>query len=194
MWASVPTRNIKIKIFMWGDMMEFVFETTYNQKALTTMAKGVRKTARKKRTKRSHIFGWIVIALAVFLALADIKDGIEFTANRVITLLAALIILIVLLFEDKINGYVARKRMLPGTEKSKVTFIEEGFYSETEVGKSEWNYDRILILAETKDYFIFIFSSSHAQVYDKNNLFGGTVDEFRKFICERTGKSMTSIK
>ena len=174
--------------------MEFVFETTYNQKALTAMAKGVRKTARKKRTKRSHIFGWIVIALAILLTLADIKNGFEFTANRIITLLAALIILIVLLFEDKINGYVARKRMLPGTEKSKVTFTEEGFYSETEAGKSEWNYDRILILAETKDYFIFVFSSSHAQVYDKNNLSGGTAQEFRKFICERTGKTMTTLK
>ncbi len=174
--------------------MEFIFETTYNQKALTAMAKGVRKTARKKRTKISHIFGFIVIALAVLLALADIKDGIEFTANRIITLLAALIILIVLLFEDKINGYVARKRMLPGTEKSKVTFTEEDFHSETEVGKSEWNYDKILLLAETKDYFIFVFSRSHAQVYDKNNLSGGTSDEFREFICERTGKAMTSIK
>jgi len=84
--------------------------------------------------------------------------------------------------------------MLPGTEKSKATFTEEGFHSETDVGKTEWNYDRVLILAETKDYFIFVFSSSHAQVYDKNNLSGGTVDEFRKFICERTGKTMTTIK
>ncbi len=174
--------------------MEFIFETIYNQKAMTEMAKGIRKTARKKRTQRSHIFGWIVIALALLLALADIKDGIEFTANRIITLVAALVIFIVLIFEDKINGYVARKRMLPGTEKSTVKFVEEGFYSETEAGKSEWNYDRILILAETKDYFIFVFSSSHAQVYDKNNLSGGTVDEFRKFICERTGKTMTTIK
>ena len=174
--------------------MEFIFETTYNQKALTTMAKGIRKTARKKRTKRSHIFGWIVIELALLLTLADIKDGIEFTANRIITLLAALVIFIVLLFEDKINGYFARKRMLPGTEKSKATFTEEGFLSETEVGKTEWNYDKILMLAETKDYFIFVFSSSHAQVYEKNNLSGGTAYEFRQFICERTGKEMATIK
>ena len=158
------------------------------------MAKGLRKTARKKRTKRSHILGWIVIALALLLTLADIKDGIEFTANRIITLVAALVIFIVLLFEDKINGYVAKKRMLPGTEKAKATFTGEGFLSETEVGKTEWNYDRILMLAETKEYFIFIFSSSHAQVYDKNNLSGGTADEFREFICERTGKAMTAIK
>lgn len=174
--------------------MEYIFETTYNQKALTAMAKGVRKTARKKRNKRSHIFGWIVIILALLLSLSGIKDGFEITFNRIVTWLAALVILIVLLFEDRINGYVAKKRMLPGTEKSKATFAEDGFYSETEVGKSEWNYERILILAETKDYFIFVFSSSHAQVYDKNNISGGTCDEFRKFICERTGKTMTAIK
>ncbi len=174
--------------------MEFIFETAYNQKALTAMAKGIRKTARKKRSKRSHIFGVLVITLAILLTLSGAKDGFEITPNRIITWLAALVILIVLLFEDNINGYVARKRMLPGTEKSKVTFTEEGFYSETQVGNTEWNYDRILLLAETKDYFIFVFSSSHAQVYDKNNLSGGTVDEFRKFICERTGKSMIAVK
>ncbi len=174
--------------------MEFIFETTYNQKALSAMAKGVRKTARKKRNIRSHIFGWIVIILALLLSLSGIKDGFEITFNRIVTWLAALVILIVLLFEDKINGYIAGKRMLPGTEKSKATFTEEGFCSETEVGKTQWNYDRILILAETKDYFIFVFSSSHAQLYDKNNLTGGTCDEFRSFICERTGKPMTAIR
>lgn len=174
--------------------MEFIFETTYNQNALTAMAKALRKTARKKKSKRSHIFGWIVIAFVVLLAFSGIKDGFEIAFKDIITWIAALIILIVLLFEDKLNGYFARKRMLPGTEKAKATFTGEGFRSETEVGKTEWNYDRILMLAETKDYFIFVFSSSHAQVYDKNNLSGGTVDEFREFICERTGKVMTAIK
>lgn len=174
--------------------MEFVFETTYNQKALTTMAKGVRKTARKKRNIRSHIVGYIVIALALLLIFIDAKDGFEFTANKIITMFAAVIMIIVLIFEDKINGYFARKRMLSGTEKSKTKFTEDGFFSETELGKSEWNYEKILMLAETKDYFIFIFSQNHAQVYDKNNLFGGTADEFREFICDRTGKGMVTVK
>ena len=84
--------------------------------------------------------------------------------------------------------------MLSGTEKSKTKFTEDGFFSETELGKSEWNYEKILMLAETKDYFIFIFSQNHAQVYDKNNLFGGTADEFREFICDRTGKGMVTVK
>lgn len=49
--------------------MEFKFETAYNQEAITIMAKAIRKTARKKRSKRSHIFGIIVIILAVLLTL-----------------------------------------------------------------------------------------------------------------------------
>jgi len=42
-------------------IMEFRFETVYNQKAFTSMAKALRKTIRKKRSKRSHIFGWMVV-------------------------------------------------------------------------------------------------------------------------------------
>lgn len=36
--------------------MEFGFETVYNQEALTVMARAIRKTARKKRSRRLHIF------------------------------------------------------------------------------------------------------------------------------------------
>ena len=48
--------------------MEFTFETSYNQKALTTMARALRKTVRKKRSRRSHILGWIVMIMGAFLA------------------------------------------------------------------------------------------------------------------------------
>ena len=44
--------------------MEFKFETAYNQEAITIMAKALRKTVRKKRSKRSHIFGLIVVVFA----------------------------------------------------------------------------------------------------------------------------------
>lgn len=40
-----------------NDITEFTFETTYNQKAMTTMARALRKTVRKKHSRRSHIFG-----------------------------------------------------------------------------------------------------------------------------------------
>ena len=136
--------------------MEFKFETAYNQEAITAMAKALRKTVRSKKSRRSHIFGVIVVIMAILLTL-PIGDK-EFVLNfkTIITWLVAAVLIFVLLFEDKINGYMARKRMLPGLAQSIVTFREDSYYSETAVGNSEFKYHNIISLAETSDYFVFI--------------------------------------
>ena len=176
--------------------MKFTFETEHNQKALSVMAKCIRKTARAKHSKRSHIFGWIVIALGLLLSFSSGDDGFVITFKTVITWVAVAVMLIVLLFEDQINGYFARKRMLKGTEKTFATFDTENpdmFVSQTEVGKSEFNYDKIAMIAETDRYFVFVFSASHAQVYDKNSLSGGRVDDFKEFIIQAAGKEICRV-
>ena len=173
--------------------MEFKCETAYNQEAISVMAKAIRKTARKKRSKRSHIFGVIVIILALLLTLplGDKEFVLDF--RTIITWLVAAILFFTLIFEDKINGYVARKRMLPGLAKAIVTFTEDGYHSETEVGSSDFKYSTIALLAETKDYFVFVFSQSHAQIYSKKSITGGTVEEFREFITNVTGKEIQKV-
>ena len=173
--------------------MEFKFETAYNQEAITAMAKALRKTVRSKKSHRSHIFGVIVVIMAILLTL-PIGDK-EFVLNfkTIITWLVAAVLIFVLLFEDKINGYMARKRMLPGLAQSIVTFREDSYYSETEVGNSEFKYHNIISLAETSDYFVFLFSQNHAQVYDKKSIAGGTMEEFREFIRNVTGRNIQNI-
>lgn len=173
--------------------MEFTFETIYNQKALTTMAKALRKTVRKNKSRRSHILGWIVMIMGVLLAVNSLRSGVIFSAKNMVTWLAIIAIFIVFIWEDKINGYIARKRMLSGTEKATTIFNEEGFVSTTEIGKTEWNYDKVIRIADTKDYFVFIYSANHAQVYDKNNISGGTTEEFYRFIEEKIGKKIVRI-
>ena len=171
--------------------MEFTFETKYTAKTMASMAKALRKTIRKKHSRRSHIFGWVAVALGVLLA---ISNGFMLDFRTVITtLIAVLVILIALVFEDKINGYVAKKRLLLGTEKAVTVFTDDSFLSTTDVGKTEWNYDKIEIIAETADFFVLIFSASHAQLYDKKHLQGGTADDFRNFIEGKTGKQIQSI-
>lgn len=174
--------------------MEFVFETIYNQKAMATMARALRKTLRKKRNLRSHILGWIIVVLRILLAWPISEGEVVIEFRTIITWLAVLVIAIVLIWEDQINGYMARKRMLAGTDKAASVFTEEGYSSTTEVGKSEWNYDKVFALAETDEYFVFIFSASHAQVYDKQSLSGGTAEEFRTFVEKKTGKKIEKIR
>ena len=173
--------------------MEFKFETAYNQEAITVMAKALRKTVRKKRSHRSHIFGVLVIILALLLTLPLGGKAFVLDFKTIITCLVAAILCFTLIFEDKINGYVARKRMLPGLEKAIVTFNEEGYRSETELGSSEFKYGSIMLLAETADYFVFVFSQMHAQVYDKAGLAEGNIDEFREFIKDKINKKIVRI-
>ena len=89
--------------------MEFTFETTYDQKAFTSMAKALRKTVRKKRNHRSHVFGWIVVVLGLLLTLLSANESFSINLRTIITWLAIILILIVMFFEDSINGYIAKK-------------------------------------------------------------------------------------
>lgn len=173
--------------------MKYTFETLYNQEALTIMAKCLRKTVRRKKSKRSHFLGWIVVILAVILSVASDAESFAIDFKKVITWTAALAIVVSFIFEDWLNGYFAKKRMLKGTEKSTSTFDTEtpnAFISETAIGKSEFSYDKVAQIADTERYFVFIFSENHAQVYDKVSISGGTVDEFREFISKVTNKTV----
>lgn len=173
--------------------MTFKIETKYNSEALTAMAGALRKTARRKRSRLTRVWSVLIIALALLLMLP--LDGEEFVldGSTIVTGLAVAAILVALVFEDKLNGYIARKRMIPGLESAAVTFHKDGYTSVTEVGTSEFTYKNIVSIAETENYFVFIFSKNHAQVYDKRSLTGGSVEEFRTFMEEITGSTVQKI-
>ena len=54
-------------------------------------------------------------------------------------------------------------------------------------------YSTIQGLAESEDYLMFIFGKNHAQIYNKNSISGGTIEEFREFITAVTGKTIQRI-
>lgn len=173
--------------------MEFKFETAYNQEALTIMAKALRKTIRKKRSRRSHIFGAIVIVIALLLTLPMGNEVYVLNFKKILTWAVSAVILFTLIFEDRLNGAVAKARMLPGLEKAVVTFKKDSYHSVTEIGSSEFKYSTIQMLAENNDYFIFIFSRNHAQIYSKASLKGGSIEEFRTFIQQVTNKEIQTV-
>ena len=123
-----------------------------------------------------------------------IYTNFAFNFRTLINILAVMAILLVLLFEDTFNGKIAEKRMLAGTSKATSSFKEDGFSSTTQVGTTTWHYDTILMLAETTDYFVFIFSNNHAQIYDKGSLQGGDIDQFRSFLEKKTNQKIQYIK
>ena len=170
--------------------MEFCFETEYNARAMAVAAGALRKTVRKKHSRRSHVVGWIIVPLGLLLALRNFGPNLK----TAVTLTAVLAITLALLFEDRINGFFAAKRMLPGMSRATAVFTEDGFVSETAIGKTEWSYDTITTIAETGEYFVFLYGSNHAQLYDKRTLRGGTAEEFRRFLETAAGKQVVYIK
>lgn len=171
--------------------MEFTFETQYTAGNLTVMAKVLRKTAGKKHNRRTRVFGWAAMILALLLLSAK---GFPLTPRTFVLSAAALVLLAALLLEDRINGYAAQKRLLPGTETARAVFSEHGFTSVTEAGRSEWRYDAVTAIAETDGFFVFLFDRHHAQLYDKRRLQGGTPEDFRRFIEAATGLRICSVR
>ena len=173
--------------------MEFTTTTDYDMKTLTAMARALRKTVRKKRSRRAHIFGWIVVLLGNFLLLPPAGSSFSINGRTLLTLSAVLAILLTFFFEDRLNGYFARKRLLPGTESAVSVFKEDSYHTETRSGQTDWPYDRIAAIAELPDYFILILGENHAQAYDKARLKGGMPEEFSRFLEARTGLSIARI-
>ena len=171
--------------------MRFTVETNYDQKTLTNLAHALRKTVRKKSGRLSHILGWIAVVLSPVLLF---HDGFALDFRRVITLLVVLFMLAVLLFEDSINGWIARKRLLKGLDKAVTEFHEDGYETITAIGKTQWNYDVMIQIVEMNDYFLFVFDQSHGQVYDKAGFTEGSVEEFRSFIEGKTKKEVKTIR
>lgn len=172
--------------------MEFAFETVYNQKTLTAMAKAVRKTTRAKHSKRGHTVGAVVIVLGLLLVAGDILNS-DFEFKTFITLLAVVAMLVVLPFEDSLNAFIAGKRMIKGSEKANVVFSDENFVSATDVGTTEFPYSIIQSVADTGDYIIFVLNQNHAQAYDVTSLVNGTKEQFVDFIEQKTGKKVQKI-
>ena len=169
--------------------MEITIKTQYDQKAMTALARGLRKTVRKKHSRRSNIFGWIVVVMAAILVLS----AKEINGKVIFTGLAGLMIVLAFLFEDALNGMIAMKRGIPGLHSAVTTFREDGYHSKTEVGESDFPYAPIVAMAESKDYFLLLIGPSHGQVYDKRGFLSGTAEDFRRLLEEKTGKTFQKV-
>ncbi len=168
----------------------YTIETQYDLKAMTAMGKALRKTIRKKHSKRSHFLGFFAVVLGVLLLLANGFSGIR----SIFTLLAVFVIVLALIFEDSLNGYVAQKRGLPSMDHVVTTFQEENYHSVTKIAESTFFYESILRFVRCGEYFVFVFSPNHGQVYDIKTLTGGSADDFAAFIEKKTKITLENVK
>lgn len=127
---------------------------------MTIAARAMRKVLWRKRSILWAIFGWSVFFINALLLIPF--DGEPFTldASTVISLLVEVMLLSVLLFQDRFNGMIACKNTLAGTKDYHVVFGEESYTVVTEVTTSTFRYELIDAMAESQDYIILLMKNA----------------------------------
>lgn len=174
--------------------MTFEIHSNITNRSMTVAARAMRKGLRRKRNIIWAILGWSVFLFNALLLIPF--DGEPFTLDvrTVTSLLAEVMLLSVLLFQDRFNGMIARKNTLAGTKEYHVAFGEDSYTVVTAVTTSTFRYELIDALAESQDYIILLMKTRYAQPLDKRTLTGGTVEEFKRFLEEKTGKTFRRVK
>lgn len=168
--------------------MNFTCHTVCRQKTLTVLSRALRKTVRRKSSRAFHIYGWLCVALGISVVFSARWMWLRWLDGAAILLLAS-----VLLFGDAIDGFFARKMADPGTEEVTLTFFPEGYTAEDGNGVTQWSYEQVLALAETESYILLALGRKQGQICEKAGLQGGTLEEFRIFLAEKTQKEIVQI-
>ena len=174
--------------------MTFEIYSDITNRSMTIASRAMRKVLRRKRSILWAIFGWSVFFINALLLIPFDGEPFSLDVRTVTSLLAEVMLLSVLLFQDRFNGMIACKNTLAGTKDYHIAFGEESYTVVTEVITSTFRYEMIDALAESQDYIILLMKKRYAQPLDKRTLTGGTVEEFKRFLEEKTGKTFRRVK
>ena len=175
--------------------MTFEIHSNITNRSMTVAARAMRRVLWRKRSIIWAIFGWSVFLFNALLLIPF--DGEPFSLDvRTVTsmLVEVMLLLSVLLFQDRFNGMIARKNTLAGTKEYHVAFGEDFYSVVTAATTSTFRYELIDALAESQDYIILLMKKRYVQPLDKRTLTGGTVEEFKRFLEEKTGKTFRRMK
>ena len=162
---------------------------------MTIAARAMRRVLRRKRSIIWAIFGWSVFLFNALLLIPFDGEPFALDVRTVTSLLVEVMLLLsVLLFQDRFIGVIARKNTLAGTKEYHVAFGEDSYTVVTAATTSTFRYELIDALAESQDYIILLMKKRYVQPLDKRTLTGGTVEEFKRFLEEKTGKTFRRVK
>ena len=174
--------------------MTFEIHSNITNRSMTVAARAMRRVLWRKRSIIWAIFGWSVFLFNALLLIPFDGEPFSLDVRTVTSLLVEVMLLSVLLFQDRFNGMIACKNTLAGTKDYHIVFGEESYTVITEVTTSTFRYELIDAMAESQDYIIFLMKKRYAQPLDKRTLTGGTAEEFNRFLEEKTGKTFRRVK
>ena len=162
--------------------MELTFEMNYNQKAMTAMAKAIRKGLQEEQDKKSKIIGWGFVILALLILLFSGKFGwMQIVGGILVVCFACYLI-----WQDNVNAFFALQKLGVKLRKGQWLFREDGYFSNTELGESDYSYENIFMMVESQEYMFLVFHEGTAHIIDMSTVQGGTADDFRRLLRKKT--------
>ena len=116
--------------------MEIICSTTYDRRALSALARALRKTVRRTRSRLLRVWCWVLLVLSLLSAWVSWGEWGTVALNGAV----AVLMLAVLLGEDAINAFFARRNALPGMEVCTVRFLEEHYETKIAGAATQWQY------------------------------------------------------
>ncbi len=171
--------------------MEFVNQTVIGEKELAALARGARKSVRRKKGMIVRIVGTAVILLNIVFCVLSIRLGdSRWWLNGVL----ALFLQVIIYGEDRLNGRVNARHILPEAREVTASFGQEEYTAVTASSESRFTYGQIHAVCETDAYFLFYLDRNLGQIYDKNGFTRGTAMAFREFISRKTGMPVRNVR
>ena len=132
--------------------MTFEIHSDITNRSMTVASRAMRRVLRRKRSIIWAIYGWTVFFINALLLIPFDGEPFALDVRTVTSLLVEVMLLSVLLFQDRFNGMIARKNALAGTKEYHVAFGEDSYTVVTAATTSTFRYELIDALAESQDY------------------------------------------
>ena len=115
--CNVP-QNLRIQNYLQRrKCMTFEIHSNITNRSMTVAARAMRRALRRKRSIVWAIFGWSVFLFSALLLIPFDGEPFALDVRTVTSLLVEVMLLSVLLFQDRFNGMIARKNTLAGTKE-----------------------------------------------------------------------------
>ena len=169
-------------------MTSFRSHTDYDLENMEELQRVMGKTLTRKQSlrKRTTFLSWGAVCLAIGIYLAVQK-------NSVILALACCAVGCLLfgsgLFFYQVTGWTAFRAMGGNLGGSDFTLDKNGILAVRQKAGTRFLYTDCAYLMETENNFYFVASDGQGLMIDKHHLRGGTADELRAWLEEKSGKT-----
>lgn len=169
----------------------FTVEQTYDIHTMTALNLAARKVVRRWYNIL-RVAAWLLLILSAGTMLLSACYGL-FDHDWILPAACA-VMLAFLIFDDKLNGWLSLRNLLPGTAHSTTVFADDAYTVTTDTTVTEYRYENVTSLCETERYFLFFLGKKHGQCFDKRGFTQGDPDAFRVWLERKTGMTFQKIK